>query len=195
MKYVVKLLMDSILILKLQKRKINYNWVPTSLLVGKNNGLPDGWIRTTLENVCKLIGGGTPSRKIPQYFGGSTIWLTPTEIPKEQIKVITDSREKITSLGLQKSSAKLVPTGSVLLTSRASIGFVAIAGVPVTTNQGFASFLPSDMIFNYFLAYWLWANKDLLTIWATGTTFKEITKSPIQQLEINLPPLPEQHRI
>lgn len=161
----------------------------------ETKGLPEGWTRTKIQYVCDLVGGGTPSRKVPEYFGGNTIWLTPTEIPKERIEMITDSREKITKLGLQKSSAKLIPSGSVLLTSRASIGFVAIAGAPVTTNQGFTSFIPSDVVFNYFLAYWLWSNKDILTEKATGTTFKEIAKSTIRQLTIDLPPLTEQRRI
>ena len=157
--------------------------------------LPEGWVRTNLENICKLVGGGTPSRKIHEYFGGNILWLTPTEIPKNRIIEIADSKEKITEFGLQKSSAKIVPRGTVLLTSRASIGFVAIAGRSVTTNQGFASFICSNVVYNYFLAYWLWANRDVLTKNATGTTFKEISKSSIRQLQIELPPLSEQKRI
>ena len=157
--------------------------------------LPEGWVRTNLENICKLVGGGTPSRKIHEYFGGNILWLTPTEIPKNRIIEIADSKEKITEFGLQKSSAKIVPRGTVLLTSRASIGFVAIAGRNVTTNQGFASFICSNVVYNYFLAYWLWANRDVLTKNATGTTFKEISKSSIRQLQIELPPLSEQKRV
>ncbi len=161
---------------------------------GKKN-LPKGWVRTKIQNICDLAGGGTPSRKIQEYFGGNISWFTPTEIPKDKIVEVVDSREKITELGLQKSSAKIVPQGSVLLTSRASIGFVSIAGVPVTTNQGFASFICSNAVYNYFLAYWLWANRGIITKKATGTTFKEISKTTIRQLWFNLPPLNEQKRI
>ena len=157
--------------------------------------LPAGWMRTKIKNVCDLVGGGTPSRKIPEYFGGNIAWFTPTEIPKDKIVEISDSREKITELGLRKSSAKVVPAGSVLLTSRASIGFVAIAGTAVTTNQGFASFMCNASLSNYYLAYWLWSKKHILEKEATGTTFKEISKSRMRALDIPLPPLSEQKQI
>jgi type I restriction enzyme S subunit len=157
--------------------------------------LPNGWVETKLDDISELIGGGTPSRPILEYFGGDIVWLTPTEIPKNMITVISNSREKITELGLKKSSAKIIPKNSVLLTSRASIGYVAIAGCDVTTNQGFASFVCSDVVHNLFLAYWLFGNKDLLESKATGTTFKEISKSKLKELEFKLPPLNEQKRI
>lgn len=137
--------------------------------------LPDGWTNATLGEIATLVGGGTPSRKVAEYFGGEIVWLTPTEIPKNGVTVISDSREKITELGLKKSSAKIVPAGTVLLTSRASIGYVGIAGTEVTTNQGFASFICEEGIHNFYLGYWLRANVDLLEREATGTTFKEIS--------------------
>ena len=160
-----------------------------------DEALPVGWAGTKIKNVCDLVGGGTPSRKIPEYFGGNIVWFTPTEIPKDKIVKISDSREKITELGLRKSSAKVVPAGSVLLTSRASIGFVAIAGTATTTNQGFASFMCNASLSNYYLAYWLWSKKHILEKQATGTTFKEISKSKLRKLDIILPPLSEQKRI
>jgi type I restriction enzyme S subunit len=157
--------------------------------------LPEGWTWTTLESVATLVGGGTPSRKIQEYFGGDIVWLTPTEIPKTGVSVISQSREGITELGLRKSSAKLVPKGTVLLTSRASIGYVAIAGTEVTTNQGFASFICNDGINSYYLAYWLKSIASDLEDRATGTTFKEISKSKLREVEFPLAPLPEQARI
>src|SRR3954453_16850812 len=97
-----------------------------------------GWTHAKVDDVCiKLIGGGTPSREKSEYFGGDIIWLTPTEIPKNKIIVINDSKEKITRRGLEASSATIVPNGTVLLTSRATTGAVAIAGCEVSTNQGF----------------------------------------------------------
>src|SRR4030065_42912 len=119
-----------------------------------NVNLPPGWKWTVLGDVADLMGGGTPSRENPEYFTGDIVWLTPTEIPKTKISVVSDSREKITQDGLRKSSARLIPKGSVLMTSRASIGYVAIAGTEVTTNQGFASFIPKQGINNFYLAYW-----------------------------------------
>ena len=165
------------------------------LILENNKSLPSSWTRSKLDNLCELIGGGTPSRNNLEYFGGNIIWLTPTEIPKNMIVPISDSKEKITNLGLKKSSAKIIPKESVLLTSRASIGYVAIAGKDVTTNQGFASFICHESLFNYYLAYWLWGNKKNLESEATGTTFKEISKSKLKELIIPLPPLNEQKRI
>ncbi len=166
-----------------------------NLEITKQNNLPRGWTVTRIDEICELIGGGTPSRKNSKYFDGDIIWLTPTEIPKNTIVKIFDSKEKITALGLKKSSAKIIPQNSVLLTSRASIGYIAIAGTPVTTNQGFASFVCSNVIHNFYLAYWLMSKTDLLKIQATGTTFKEISKSKLRSLNIFLPSLNEQKYI
>jgi type I restriction enzyme S subunit len=162
---------------------------------GNGRSLPDGWEFSTLGEIADLIGGGTPSRENPEYFTGDIVWLTPTEIPKTKISVVSDSREKITQDGLRKSSARLIPKGSVLMTSRASIGYVAIAGTEVTTNQGFSSFIPKQGINNFYLAYWLWANANFFIEQATGTTFKEITKSKLRNFSLPVPPLPEQERI
>ena len=161
-------------------------------LIFEKDDIPKGWIMTEINEICELIGGGTPSRKNSKYFNGDIIWLTPTEIPKNTIVKIFDSKEKITASGLKESSTKIIPQNSVLLTSRASIGYIAIAGTPVTTNQGFASFVCSNVIHNFYLAYWLMSKIDLLKIQATGTTFKEISKSKLKLLSIFLPPLNEQ---
>jgi type I restriction enzyme S subunit len=157
--------------------------------------LPEGWVWTTLGESADLVGGGTPSREKPEYFTGNYVWLTPTEIPKNKIAVVSDSRERITDDALHHSSARLIPKGSILMTSRASIGYVAIAGTEVTTNQGFASFIPREGVNNFYLAYWLWANACFFIEQATGTTFKEIIKSKLRTFSFPLPPLGEQERI
>lgn len=157
--------------------------------------LPPGWVWTTLGDIAELVGGGTPSRTTPDFFTGDILWLTPTEIPKDRISVVSHSKERITAEGLRKSSARLVPKGTVLMTSRASIGFVAIAGTEVTTNQGFANFICEEGVYNFYLAYWLWANADFFEQQATGTTFKEIIKSKLRTFTLPLPPLLEQRRI
>ena len=164
-------------------------------LVFEKDNLPNGWILVKIDYICKLIGGGTPSRKNLDYFNGDIVWLTPTEISKNSIQKIYDSKEKITKLGLEKSSARVIPINSVLLTTRASIGYVAIAGTNTSTNQGFASFSCNGTMFNYYLAYWLWSKKNFLKSEATGTTFKEISKSKLREIQIPLPPLAEQKRI
>lgn len=157
--------------------------------------VPPGWVWRRLGEVALLVGGGTPSRQRPEYFGGNVVWLTPTEIPKDRIITITDSKEHITQEGLRRSSARLVGAGAVLMTSRASIGYVAIAGTDVTTNQGFATFVPSGAVHSAYLAYWLWSQRDNFIHQATGTTFKEITKSKLRQTLIPLVPYPQQRRI
>ena len=160
-----------------------------------SSDLPPGWVWTTLGEIAELVGGGTPSRTTPDFFTGDIVWLTPTEIPKDRISVVSHSKERITAEGLRKSSARLVPKGTVLMTSRASIGFVAIAGTAVTTNQGFANFICEEGVYNFYLAYWLWASADFFEQQATGTTFKEIIKSKLRSFALPLPPLPEQRRI
>ena len=157
--------------------------------------LPQGWRWVRLGEVTEIVGGGTPSREHPEYFAGDIIWLTPTEIPKTKVAVISTSKERITQEALKKSSARILPQGTVLMTSRASIGYVAIAGTELATNQGFASFICKDEIYNYYLAYWLFGNTDYFVQHATGTTFKEIIKSKLRNFYISLPPLAEQERI
>jgi type I restriction enzyme S subunit len=142
-----------------------------------------------------VVGGGTPSRDTPEFFGGDIPWITPTDVTRSRGRYLSQGAETITEIGLQRSSAKLLPARSVLLTSRATIGFTAINTVPVTTNQGFASFVCGPDIYPEFLAYWLEWSRDRLIELASGATFKEINKSTLKRLPIPLPPLGEQRRI
>ncbi|MBU3949083.1 MAG: restriction endonuclease subunit S [Proteobacteria bacterium] len=154
------------------------------------------WKVEKIGNVCQVISGGTPSRNVDEYFGIDISWFTPTEIPKDKIEIVYESRENITELGLKKSSAKILPEGTVLLTSRATIGLIAIAGKKVTTNQGFANFICIDKVLNnWYLAYWLNSKVNLIKSLSSGTTFKEISKTTIRNLKIPLPPLEEQKQI
>jgi type I restriction enzyme, S subunit len=157
--------------------------------------IPNGWEKAKLGDIADLVGGGTPSRKKPEYFTGNIVWLTPSQIPKNKITKIKDSEEKITNEGLKHSSAKILPEGAVLMTSRASIGYIAIAGTEVSTNQGFASFICDSNIYNWYLAYWLMKETPQIEQQATGTTFKEISKTKLKNFYIIFPPLSEQKRI
>lgn len=149
----------------------------------------DRWKLDKIGNVCQVISGGTPSRNVLEYFGGDIAWFTPTEIPKNKIEEVILSEENITELGLKKSSAKVLPKGTVLLTSRATIGMIAIAGTEITTNQGFANFICNDKtLYNWYLAYWLNSKVDFIKSLSSGTTFKEISKTTIRNLDIPLPP-------
>ncbi len=154
------------------------------------------WNLDKIGNVCQVLSGGTPSRNVLEYFGGEISWFTPTEISKNKIEEVIRSEENITDLGLKKSSAKVLPKGTVMLTSRATIGMIAIAGKDITTNQGFANFICKEKIlYNWYLAYWLNSKVNLIKSLSSGTTFKEISKTTIRNLDICIPPLEEQERI
>lgn len=153
------------------------------------------WPTTPLGTVCDVVGGGTPSRDTAEYFGGDIPWITPTDVTRNPGRYLAQGNETITEIGLLRSSAKLLPARSVLLTSRATIGFTAINTVPVTTNQGFASFVCGPHVYPEYLAYWFEWSRDRLVELASGATFKEINKSTLKRLEIPLPPLDEQRRI
>ena len=158
--------------------------------------LPDGWEMSTLGAVTDIFKGGTPKRNVERYFQGDIAWATPTDITKlDGALYIDDTATHISEEALGKSAARLLPAGTVLLTSRATIGKVAIAKVPIATNQGFANFLCKEEIANVFLAYYLRSITDLLIFLAGGTTFLEVTKATLLNVAIPIPPLPEQHRI
>jgi type I restriction enzyme S subunit len=149
-----------------------------------------GWKWLKLSDVCsKIVGGGTPRKNNQRYFGGDIVWLTPTDLPPNgPIVEICDSRTKITKDGLKNSSAQLLPKGTILYSSRASIGKIAIAGISLTTNQGFANFVcNSEVVLNRFLAYILrWLTPDLQRL-GRVTTFPEVKKSTLRLFEIPVP--------
>ncbi len=152
--------------------------------------LPSNWQRVRLGDIAKIIGGGTPSTQVTSFWNGSINWFTPTEIGIT--KYVYKSQRTITPLGLKKSSAKLLPIGTILLTSRASIGDCAILKVVATTNQGFQSLIPLEKINNEFLYYLILTLKNKLLKLASGSTFLEVSPNKIKNLLIPLPPLNEQ---
>lgn len=150
---------------------------------------PMGWRTAPIGDACDVIGGGTPRRSEAAYFGGGIPWATPTDVTDLADLHIGRTKETITETGLRKSSARLVPAGTVLLTSRATIGFAAIAARPMATNQGFANLICGDRLMPEYLAHWLVARRDLLIRLAGGTTFKEISKTTLKKIPIPLPPM------
>jgi type I restriction enzyme S subunit len=155
----------------------------------------DGWKDTTLGEVSEVVGGGTPSTSIPEYWDGEIVWLTPTEITSQDGKYVADSIRKISKLGFKNSGAQMLPIGSVILTSRASVGFAAISGVELCTNQGFQSLVPNNSVEAKFLMYWIQQNRSEFESRSAGSTFKEISKSNVKSIKLSLPPLHEQKRI
>ena len=152
------------------------------------------WEEKELGEVGEFIGGGTPNTSIPEYWDGEISWYTPTEI-KEDTYLLKKSRRKITELGLRSSSAKLLPKGSVLITTRATIGDVAIVNEPCATNQGFQSLVVKENQINRFWFYWIIKNRKLLIKKASGSTFKEIAKNEIIKIRTIVPQKKEQQKI
>jgi len=164
-------------------------------LLSEERARREGWRETTLGEVAEVIGGGTPRTSTPDFWGGEIVWLTPTEVAAAEGTVIADSRRTITRIGLNASGAKLLPANSVLLTSRATVGAVAMAGCELSTNQGFQSLLAGDDVLPWFLLFWVQHNKAEFTRRASGSTFPEISRSEVRRIPVLLPPLDEQRRI
>lgn len=158
--------------------------------------VPENWVWVRLGEVTKVVGGGTPSTSKKKYYDeGNISWLSPVDLSNYNGIYISRGNKMITLEGLNNSSAKLLPKDTVCLTSRAPIGYVAIAEKELCTNQGFKSFLPSPTYLAKFLYWYLKGNKELLESKASGTTFLELSASKAATIEFPLPPLSEQQRI
>lgn len=160
------------------------------------SNMPEGWKLTKLGEIGEISGGGTPSTKLPEYWGGEIRWLVPSEVTRCNGLFISDTERKITEAGLASCVARLLPVGTVLMTSRATIGEVVINTVPMATNQGFINVkCDGTEVFNEYLAFWIKQHKQIFEDRANGVTFKEITKSNFKTIPIHLPPLTEQRAI
>ena len=149
-----------------------------------------------MGDVAHIVGGGTPRTSDPKNFTkGNIAWITPADLSGYKEKFIARGARDITDRGLESSSAKLLPAGSVLFSSRAPIGYVAIASQPVTTNQGFKSFVLPRELHSSYLYYYLTRSKGLIQGLGGGTTFKEISGAVAARIPLAVAPLPEQHRI
>ena len=150
--------------------------------------IPKGWEVKTIADVGEVISGGTPSTKNEDYYGGNISWITPKDLSGYDRKFISKGERSITELGLQKSSAKLLPKGTVLFSSRAPIGYVAIAEQEVCTNQGFKSIVcNNEIINNNYIYYFLKLNKENIENISSGSTFKEISGIHMKNINIIVP--------
>lgn len=158
--------------------------------------IPSDWQLKFIKDVADVISGGTPSKSIENYwYNGDIPWATPTDITKNKSKYIEKTDANITQLGLDKSSATLLPPGAVLMTSRASIGECSIAKIPMTTNQGFKSFICKECLNNEFMYYVLKILKPYFLNNAYGSTFLELSKSTVENQLIIVPSVKEQQKI
>ena len=148
-----------------------------------------------MGDIASVTGGGTPSTSNPLHFNGTIPWITPADLSHHIGKTIAGGDRYISEEGMEKSGAKWLPQGTVLFSSRAPIGYVAIASRPVTTNQGFKSFTPADGMTSDYLYYWLSSAKPIAEELASGTTFLEISGAKAAQIPCPVAPIAEQTRI
>lgn len=157
-------------------------------------GFTDAWELRKLGEVARIVGGGTPKTSIPEYWNGEINWYSPVEIGKQTY--VYSSQKKITELGLKKSSAKILPVGTILFTSRAGIGNTAILSKEATTNQGFQSIVPDSIELD---SYFIYSRSSELKKYGekngAGSTFIEVSGKEMEKMPIYLPKLIEQQKI
>lgn len=147
-----------------------------------------------IGDIGVVVGGATPSTKTKHYWGGRIPWLSPKDLTGYKKRYISRGDKCITEDGLKSCSTQLVPAGTVLFSSRAPIGYVAIARQPLCTNQGFKSVIPNDNIDSLFLYYLLKERRDYIESQGSGTTFKEVSAAVMKSIEIEIPESIEEQR-
>ena len=150
--------------------------------------------KVRLGDICEIVSGSTPKTNIREYWDGVLDWITPAEID-DNTYIVKNSERKITEDGVKNAGLKPFPRGTVILSSRAPIGKVAIAGKEMYCNQGFKNLICSDKIYNKFLFWYLKSKKDFLNEMGHGATFKELSKKMVADIEINLPDKKRQEEV
>lgn len=149
-----------------------------------------------LRDCCEVVGGATPKREVSKYWDSPDVpWVTPKDVSDLGCPTLEDAPEYISEAGFKSCSTSMLPKGSVLVTSRAPIGNIAIAGRDLCTNQGFKSLIPGENVDGLYLYYCMNHSAQRLQALGNGATFKEVSKKVVEEFEIPLPPLAEQKRI
>ena len=165
-----------------------YDLFPNRLVPSDLGEIPEGWEVKGLGKVVEVVGGTTPSTKVIEYWqGGTHCWATPKDLSNLSTPVLLDTERKITDAGLDKIGSGLLPPGTVLLSSRAPIGYLAVSEEPVAINQGFIGILPHEGMSNLFMLYWCEAFHEEIVNHANGSTFLEISKGNFRQLIAVIP--------
>jgi type I restriction enzyme, S subunit len=151
--------------------------------------IPRGWDVKPIGDLVKVVGGSTPSTTQPEFWEGGIIhWVTPKDLSKLSTMPLLDTERKITEQGLQQIGSGLLPRGTVLLSSRAPIGYLVIAAIPVAINQGFIGMICNGDMSNLYIFFWTEKNMDVIKARASGTTFQEISKSNFRPILALVPP-------
>lgn len=185
---------EKVALLKEHKKGVQQKIFNRELVFTDDNGdaYPE-WEEKKLGEVANVVGGGTPSTGNSKFWDGDINWFSPTEVGKN--KYLHESERKITQDGLKASSAKIHPAGTVLLTTRASLGRMGILQKEASTNQGFQSLLPKEVTISEFLYYLQPQIERYCDVKASGSTFREISGKEISKMPLLLPSLPEQEKI
>jgi len=157
--------------------------------------LPAHWPTVALLRKFGVVNGGTPPSGDEECWDGDIVWLTPDDLGQNMSAVISDSRRKVTERGVQASSASVSPEGSLVLSTRAPIGHLAIAGVPVATNQGCRTLLPKGETDSAYAYYSMCVFKPVLQALGKGSTFMELSSADLRMLRVPSPPMGEQKQI
>ncbi|MGP9738698.1 MULTISPECIES: restriction endonuclease subunit S [Halomonas] len=167
------------------------------LLTGKKRmpGYEEEWESKHISQTGKIVSGGTPDTNDGDLWGGDVQWLTPTDITALKTHFIYDTPRKITEKGVTESSATLMPSGSLCVCTRASVGLMAISTTPITTNQGFKSVIPNNKHDVEFLYYLFSFNRHVFIRYSSGSTFMELSKKDFVKIIFNYPPVAEQKAI
>ena len=153
------------------------------------------WKTYRLDEIGDIVGGATPSTKDPLNYDGEIPWLTPKDLSTFNERYIYNGERSITRKGFDSCSCKMLPKGSILFSSRAPIGYVAIAESELCTNQGFKSFIPSSKVDSLFMYYLLKYKKEDIASLGSGTTFVEVSGSVMRSVEVSIPDLNTQKKI
>lgn len=148
--------------------------------------LPKGWRMGKLGEMVDVKGGTTPSTTKDEYWNGKYYWTTPKDLSNIQAPVLIDTERKITEIGVKQISSGVMPKGTLLLSSRAPIGYIAISQVPISINQGYIA-IQGKLVSNLFMLFWLKQNMDAVKSKANGSTFQEISKSNFREIETIIP--------
>ncbi len=153
------------------------------------------WVEKRLDEVSKIVNGGTPKTKVDENWGGPHRWITPAEMGKRSTPLVSKTARTLSDAGLQGSSANLIPPSSIILSTRAPIGHLVINTEAMAFNQGCRGLVPYDGLDYRYLYYFLLGSVGLMNDLGTGATFKELSASKLKGVQIPFPPLPEQKQI
>jgi len=153
----------------------------------EQHGVPVGWDAVRLRDLVNIVGGGTPDSGEPSYWNGSTPWLTPTEMATLKGRFAMTSERRLTEAGVERSNCRLLPVGSLVLSTRGTVGSVAMAGVPLTCNQSCEALLPKDGLDPEYLYYLLTYIRPLVERFGAGTTFSSVTRRDIRDIYVAIP--------